>query len=190
MKTAQDIKANNVILIDGSPWLVQKAEYTKSGRNSAIMKMKLKNLLTGSSTESVYKFDDKIDIVILEKIDTTFSYKSDDLYVFMDEEFNQYELRSEDLEAVLPFIVDGMTDICNAVFFEGKVISVDLPTTIIRQIEYTEDAARGDTTGKVMKIAKLSNGTEIKVPDFCNTGDWIEIDTRTAEYKSRAKAPV
>lgn len=190
MKTAQDIKANNVILIDGSPWLVQKAEYTKSGRNSAIMKMKLKNLLTGSSTESVYKFDDKMDVVILEKIDTTFSYKSDDLYVFMDEEFNQYELRAEDLESVLPFIVDGMTDICNAVFFEGKVISVDLPTTIVRQIEYTEDAARGDTTGKVMKIAKLSNGTEIKVPDFCNTGDWIEIDTRTAEYKSRAKAPV
>jgi elongation factor P len=90
----------------------------------------------------------------------------------------------------LPYIVDGMSDICEAVFFEGKVISVDLPTMIVRQITYTEGSARGDTSGKVMKPAKLSNGTEIKVADFCEIDDWIEIDTRTGEYKSRAKAPV
>ncbi|MDT8282024.1 MAG: elongation factor P, partial [Gammaproteobacteria bacterium] len=118
------------------------------------------------------------------------SYANDGVYVFMDEEYNQYELNADDLESVLPYIVDGMTDICQAVFFEGKVISVDLPTTIVRQIIYTEGSARGDTSGKVMKDAKLSNGTVIKVADFCDIGDWIEIDSRTGEYKSRAKAPV
>ena len=189
MKTAQYIKPHNVVLIDGSPWLVQKADYTKSGRNSAIMKMKLKNLLTGSSTETVYKFDDKVDVVSLDKIDVTFSYKADDRYVFVDTDYNQYELGADDLETVLPFLVDGMTDLCNAVFFDGKVISVDLPTTVVRQIDYTEDAARGDTSVKVMKIARLAHGTEIKGPDFCDTGDWIEIDSRTAEYKCRAKMP-
>jgi elongation factor P len=189
VKTAQDIKVNNVLLIDGSPWIVQRAEYTKSGRNSAIMKMKLKNLLTGSSSETVYKFDDKVEQVMLDHIDVTYSYKTDDMYVFMDEEYNQYELNVDDIEAVLPFIVDGMTDICTAVFFQGKVISVDMPTTIVRQIDYTEASARGDTSGKVMKPARLSNGTELKVADFCEVGDWIEIDTRTGEYKSRAKAP-
>ncbi|MDT8281650.1 MAG: elongation factor P, partial [Gammaproteobacteria bacterium] len=61
MKTASEMKVNNVALIDSQPWLIQKAEYTKSGRNSAIVKMKLKNLLTGSSTETVYKFDDKME---------------------------------------------------------------------------------------------------------------------------------
>ncbi|MDH5572045.1 MAG: elongation factor P [Gammaproteobacteria bacterium] len=190
MKTAQEMKPNSVALIDGQPWLIQKTEYTKSGRNSAIVKMKLKNLLTGSSTETVYKFDDKMDPVILDRLEVTYSYSADSLYVFMDEEYNQHELKAEDLESVLPFIVDGMTDICIAVFFEGKVISVDLPTTIVRQIAYTEGSARGDTSGKVMKPAKLSNGTELKVADFCEIGDWIEIDTRTGEYKSRAKAPV
>ncbi|PIP80592.1 MAG: elongation factor P [Gammaproteobacteria bacterium CG22_combo_CG10-13_8_21_14_all_40_8] len=190
MKTAQDIKVNNVVLIDGQPWIVQKADYTKSGRNSAIMKMKLKNLLTGSTSETVYKFDDKMDQVMLEQIDVTYSYSMDNVYVFMDEEFNQYELSADDIESVLPYIVDGMTDVCKAVFFEGKVISVDLPITIVRQIVYTEGSARGDTSGKVMKTAKLSNGTEIKVADFCNIEDWIEIDSRTGEYKSRAKAPV
>ncbi|SEF86361.1 elongation factor P [Marinobacterium lutimaris] len=189
MKTAQDIKVNNVVLIGGEPWIVQKAEYTKSGRNSAIMKMKLKNLLSGSTTETVYKFDDKMEQVILDQIEVTYSYKSDDLYVFVDEEYNQYELSADDIESVLPYIVDGMSDVCNAVFFQGKVISVDLPTTIVRQIDYTEASARGDTSGKVMKPANLSNGTAVKVADFCEVGDWIEIDTRTGEYKSRAKAP-
>jgi len=190
MKTAQEMKPNSVALIDGQPWLIQKAEYTKSGRNSAIVKMKLKNLLSGSSTETVYKFDDKMEPANLDRIEVTFSYSSDSVYVFMDGEYNQYELNADDLESVLPFIVDGMTDICNAVFFEGKVISVDLPTTIVRQIVYTEGSARGDTSGKVMKDARLSNGTVIKVADFCNADEWIEIDSRTGEYKSRAKAPV
>ncbi|MCP5209402.1 MAG: elongation factor P [Hahellaceae bacterium] len=190
MKTAQEMKPNSVALIDGQPWLVLKAEYTKSGRNTAIMKMKLRNLLTGSTTETVYKFDDKLEQVTLDKVDVTYSYYSEPNYVFVDEEYNQYELNKDDIESVLPFIVDGMTDTCEAVFFEGKVISVDLPTTIVRQIDYTEGSARGDTSGKVMKPAKLSNGTEVKVADFCEIGDWIEIDTRTGEYKSRAKAPV
>ena len=190
MKTAQEMKPNSVALIDGQPWLIQKAEFTKSGRNSAIVKMKLKNLLSGSSTETVYKADDKMEPVILDRAKVTYSYFSEPNYVFMDEEFNQYELNQDDLESVLPFIFDGMTDVCEAVFFEGKVVSVDLPTTIVRQITYTEGSARGDTSGKVMKPAKLSNGTEVKVADFCEIDDWIEIDTRTGEYKSRAKAPV
>ena len=190
MKLAQEIRTGNVIMLNGNPMVVQKAEYSKSGRNAAVVKMKLKNLLSNGGTETVFRADDRLDDVILEHKDCTYSYYGDPLYVFMDEEFNQYELNQDDLESVLPFIVDGMTDVCEAVFFEGKVVSVDLPTTIVRQITYTEGSARGDTSGKVMKPAKLSNGTEVKVADFCEIDDWIEIDTRTGEYKSRAKAPV
>ena len=189
MNTAQEIKANNVVQIDNQPWLVQRAEYTKSGRNSAIMKMKLKNLITGSTSETVYKFDDKIEKITLDQLDVTYSYSADSVYVFMDEEYNQYELQAEDVESVLPYIVDGMTDVCKAVFFQGSVISVDLPTTIVRKIAYTEASVRGDTSGKVMKSAQLENGTELKVPDFCTSDDWIEIDTRDGSYKSRTKAP-
>jgi len=189
MKTAQEMKANSVALIDGHPWLIQKAEFTKSGRNSAIVKMKLKNLINGSKTETVYKADDKMEPVILDRKEVTLSYISGEDYVFMDPEYNSYELRAEDLESVLPFIEEGMTDVCEAVFFEGKVISVDLPTTIVRQVVYTETAARGDTSGKVMKPAKLRNGTEVKVADFVNIDDWIEIDTRDGSYKGRTQAP-
>ena len=80
-----------------------------------------------------------------------------------------------------------MEDICEAVFFEGRLVSVELPTTISRQVVYTENAARGDTSGKVMKPAKLKNGTEIQVADFIQIDEWIDIDTRDNSFKGRSK---
>ncbi|RJG13426.1 MULTISPECIES: elongation factor P [Pseudomonas] len=191
MKTGKELKPGTVIRIDNDPWLVQKAEFTKSGRNSAIMKTKLKNLLTGYKTETVYSADDKLDDVILDRKEATLSFINGDIYTFMDTtDYTMYELNAEDIEGVLPFIEEGMTDICEAVFFEERLVSVDLPTTIVRQIDYTEGSARGDTSGKVMKPAKLKNGTELSVADFVEIGDWIEIDTREGgSYKGRTKAP-
>jgi elongation factor P len=80
-----------------------------------------------------------------------------------------------------------MEEVCEAVFYNGKAISVELPTTIVRTVTYTEPSARGDTSGKVMKTAKLANGHEISVAAFIEIGDRVEIDTRTGEFKSRAK---
>jgi len=188
MKTAQEFRAGQVAVINGEPWVIQKAEFNKSGRNSAVVKMKLKNLLAGTTTETVYKADDKLEPVILERKEVTYSYFADPLYVFMDNEYNQYEIEKSDLEGVLAFIEDGMPDVCEAVFYNERVISVELPTTIVRQIAYTEPAVRGDTSGKVMKIARLNNGAELKVSEFCEIGDFIEIDTRNGEYKARVKA--
>ena len=187
MKTAQEFRAGQVANINGTPWVIQKAEFNKSGRNSAVVKMKLKNLLTGAATETVFKADDKFETIILERKEVTYSYFADPLYVFMDAEFNQYEIEKDDLEGVMTFIEDGMTDVCEAVFYNDKVISVELPTSIVRQIAYTEPSVRGDTSGKVMKIAKLNSGYELKVAEFINIDEHIEIDTRTGEYKSRAK---
>lgn len=188
MKTAQEFRAGQVANINGQPWVIQKAEFNKSGRNSAVVKMKLKNLLTGAGTETVFKADDKLEPIILERKEVTYSYFADPLYVFMDTDFNQYEIEKADLEGVMAFIEDGMSDVCEAVFYNDRVISVELPTTITRQIAYTEPAVRGDTSGKVMKTARLNNGAELQVSAFCEIGDYIEIDTRTGEYKSRVKA--
>lgn len=187
MKTAQELRAGNVIDISGSPWVILKADYNKSGRNSAVVKMKLKNLLSGVNTESAYKADDKFDQVILERKEVTYSYFSDPLYVFMDTEYNQYEVEAENLGDNINFIEDGMSDVCEAVFYDGKAISVEFPTVIVREVSYTEPAARGDTSGKVTKPAKLVNGFELQVPAFIEIGEKIEIDTRTGEFRSRAK---
>ncbi|GAB3249405.1 elongation factor P [Chitinimonas naiadis] len=187
MKTAQELRAGNVVMVDGQPMVVLKAEYSKSGRNASVVKMKLKNLLSGSGSESVYKADEKFDVVVLEKKECTYSYFADPMYVFMDTEFNQYEVEAENVGDTVNFIVDGMEDLCEVVFYDGKAISVELPTTIVREVEYTEPAVRGDTSGKVMKPAKLKGTTfELPVAAFIEIGDKIEIDTRTHEFKKRA----
>jgi elongation factor P len=184
MKTAQEVRIGNVIMVDGNPMVALKCEYNKSGRNSAVVKMKLKNLLNESSTESVFNASDKFDVVILEKKEVTYSYFADPMYVFMDDEYNQFEVDSESMEDALKFLEDGMK--CDVVFYEGKAISVELPNSVSREIIYTEPAVKGDTSsGKVMKTAKLQTGFELMVPLFCDTGDMIEIDTRTLEYKNR-----
>ncbi|AOJ68199.1 MULTISPECIES: elongation factor P [Burkholderia] len=185
MKTAQELRVGNVVMVGNDAWVVSKTEYNKSGRNAAVVKMKLKNLLTNAGQESVYKADDKFDIVVLDRKEVTYSYFADPMYVFMDADYNQYEVEAEMMGDALNYLEDGMT--CEVVFYNEKAISVELPTILVREITYTEPAVKGDTSsGKVLKNAKLSTGFELQVPLFCNTGDKIEIDTRTNEYRSRA----
>ena len=83
MKTAQELRAGNVFMVGNEPMVVQKTEYIKGGRSSAKVSMKLKNLLTGAASESIYKADDKFDVVILARKNCTYSYFADPMYVFM-----------------------------------------------------------------------------------------------------------
>jgi len=186
MKTAQELRSGNVIMVGNDPLIVQKAEYNKSGRNAAVVKMKLKNLLTGTPAESVYKADDKFEIVILDRKEVSYSYFADPMYVFMDGEYNQYEIESENMTDALKYLEDGLMW-CEVVFYNGKAISVELPNSVVREVTYTEPAVKGDTSGKVMKPARLSTGFEVQVPAFVEIGDKIEIDTRTDEYRNRVK---
>jgi elongation factor P len=183
MKLAQEVRAGNVIMVGKDPMVVQKAEFTKSGRNASVVKMKLKNLLSNSGTETVYRADEKFDTVQLEKKDVTYSYFADPMYVFMDTEFNQFDVEKDNLGDALNYLEEGLP--CELTFYDGRAISVELPNSVDREITYTEPAVKGDTSGKVMKPAKLKNGFEVLVPLFVTTGDRIEIDTRTGEYRRR-----
>jgi elongation factor P len=184
MKTAQELRAGNVIMVGNDPMVILKAEYSRSGRNGSVVKMKMKNLLTESAKENVYSADDKFDQIILDRKECTYSYFADPMYVFMDGEYNQYEIESESMGDSINYIEDGMP--CEVVFYNEKAISVELPNTIVREVIYTEPAVRGDTSGKVMKPAKINTGFELPVAAFIEIGDKIEIDTRTNEFKKRA----
>ena len=183
MKIAQEVRAGNVIMGGKDPMVVQKAEFSKSGRNASVVKMKLKNLLSGSGTETIYRADEKFDVVQLERKPVTYSYFADPLYVFMDDEYHQHEVERESLGDAINYLADGLA--CELTFYEGKAISVELPTSVVREVSYTEPAVKGDTSGKVMKPAKIANGFQVQVPLFVSTGDSIEIDTRTGEYRRR-----
>ncbi len=186
MKTAQEIRSGNVIMVGRDPLVVQRAEFNKSGRNASVVKMKLKNLLSGAASETVYRADEKFEMVMLERKEVAYSYFAEPSYVFMDAEFNQYEMDRENMGDALNYLEDGMP--CELVLFQGRPISVEIPQTLVREIAYTEPAVRGDTSGKVLKPAKLTTGFEVPVPLFCSTGDKIEIDTRSGEYRNRVKS--
>jgi elongation factor P len=163
MKIAQEIRAGNVIMHSTQPWVVLKTEYSRGGRNAATVRMKLKSLL--------------------DKKDCTYSYFADPMYVWMDGEYNQYEVEAENMGDALNYLEDGLP--AEVVFYEGKAISVELPTSLEREITWTEPAVKGDTSGKVLKPAKIATGFEIGVPIFVAQGDKVEIDTRTGEYRRR-----
>jgi elongation factor P len=183
MKLAQELRVGNVVQLGKDPLVVLRAEYNRGGRNSATMRLKLKNLLSGSVSENVYKADEKMDVLVLDRKEVTYSYFADPSYVFMDADYNQYEVDKECMGDALNYLEDGMP--CEIVLYDGRAISVEIEQSYVREITYTEPAVRGDTSGKVLKPAKLASGFEVQVPLFCATGDKIEIDTRTHEYRRR-----
>ena len=165
-------------MVGSDPMVVMKTEYNTSGRNAAVVKLKLKNLLTSSATENVFKADEKFETLVLERKEVTYSYFADPHYVFMDKDYNQIDVDRESMGTALDYLEENM--ICELVFYDDKPISVEML--------YTEPAVKGDTSGKVMKSAKIKpGGFQVSVPAFVEIGDKIEIDTRTAEYKSRVK---
>ena len=183
MKLAQEIRAGNVIMQGKDPMVVLKTEYSRGGRNAATVRIKMKNLLNGAGAELVFKADDKMDQIILDKKDCTYTYFADPMYVFMDSEYNQFEVEAENMGDAIQYLEDNMS--VEVVFYDGKAISVELPTSLVREITDTEPAVKGDTSGKVLKTAKIATGFEIAVPLFVQTGDKVEIDTRTHEYRKR-----
>ena len=115
MKTAQEVRVGNVIMVGTDPMVVLKAEYSRSGRNGSVVKMKMKNLLTESARETVFSADDKFEQVMLDRKEVTYSYFADPMYVFMDEEFNQYEIEAESMGDALNYLEDNMP--CEVVFY-------------------------------------------------------------------------
>ena len=183
MKTAQEIRAGNVVMHGRDPMIVLKSEYSRGGRNAATVRLKLRGLLSNTGTEVVFRADDKVEQVRLDHTDCTYSYFADPMYVFMDSDFNQYEVETANMGDALNYLEDGMP--VEVVFYEGKAISVEVPTSVEREIVWTEPAVKGDTSGKVLKPAKIATGFEVPVPIFVAQGDRIEIDTRTGEYRRR-----
>ena len=122
---------------------------------------------------------------MLDHKEVTYSYFADPMYVFMDADYEQYEVEAENMTDALKYLEDGLQ--CEVVFYNGKAISVELPNSVVREVVYTEPAVKGDTSGKVMKPARIGTGFELPVPAFVEIGDKIEIDTRTDEYKNRVK---
>ena len=184
MKIAQELRSGNVIMVGKDPMVVLKAEYNKGGRNAATMKMKMKNLLSGNNTETVYKADERFELVMLDKKEVTYSYFADPMYVFMDSEYNQIDIEKESIGDAINYLEDGMSG--EAVFYNGRAISFELPTTVVREVTYTEPGFKGDTATGGTKPATTETGFVVQVPLFISNGDLIRVNTTSGTYVERA----
>jgi elongation factor P len=186
MKTAQELRPGNVIKVDNKLFLVQKQIFNQGGRNASTVKLKLQNLDNKTLSEPVYKASEKFDNIQLDRKQMQFLFKSGDMYTFMNQEtYEQIEISEEFLGDNAKYLKEEM--IIDVILYEERPISIELPIVLEYDITYTENAVKGDTSGKILKTAMLDAGFEIQVPAYCVIGNRIRIDTRTGEFMERAK---
>jgi len=181
-----DLKKGTVISIDGQPYKVVEYAQKVMGRGGSIVNVRVKNLITGNVLPKTYKGQERIEAAEVTNQTVQYLYSDGTSVFFMNPgSFEQFELPLSDAEDVPKFIKEGSE--VQLQFFEGRVIAVDLPTTVTLAVEYTENVVKGDTTSSVLKDAKLETGITVKVPAFIKTGDELKIDTRDGSYVERAK---
>ena len=186
MISAGDFRNGVTFEMDGQVMQVVEFQHVKPGKGSPFVRTKMRNVINGGVTETSFNPTDKFEEAYIERRDMEYSYNDGSLYYFMDLE--TYEQEPID-EGMLPdgfkFVKENTT--CKIMSYKGKVFGVEPPNFMELEITDTEPGVRGDTATNVTKPATVETGAEVKVPLFINTGDRIQIDTRTGEYLGRVK---
>ena len=181
-----DLKKGVVCQIDSQPYRVIDYNQKVMGRGGSIVNVKLKNLITGAVIPKTFKGQDKIEPAEVTSKTVQYLYNDGSVFFFMDpNSFEQFELPADLVDEAKNFMKEG--DELALQFFDGKVITVEMPKNVYLEVTYTEAVVKGDTTSSVLKDATLETGAIVKVPAFIKVGDVISVDTSTGEYRERKK---
>jgi elongation factor P len=185
MYSTSDFKKGLAIIYEGQPFLITDCQHHKPGKGAAVVRTKLRNLLTGISIDPTFRSGDKVPRADLEEKIGQFLYFSEGSYHFMDPaSYEQYQVAESIIDDKKNYMQENME--VQLLFFEGRIISIEIPNHVVLPIVECMPAARGDTVSGATKPAKLSTGYSCQVPLFVNEGDKIRIDTRTGMYIERA----
>lgn len=180
-----DIKNGMTIIMDGNLCTIQEFQHVKPGKGPAFVRIKLKNLRTGSTTEDTYNTNIKIQKAHIDKTEVQYLYNSGDTYTFMNNEtYEQIEVPAKVLGDNIKFIKEGLT--INLDIYEGEIIGITLPEKVEYEVIETEPAVKGNTTNNANKDAKIETGYVVKVPLFINQGEKIIVSTKDGKYSGRA----
>lgn len=180
-----DIKNGMTVIIDGKLCVIVEFQHVKPGKGSPFVKMKLKNLRTGSIVVETFNTNIKIEKAHVDKSKSQFLYEDGENYVFMNNEtYDQMELSKDTLGDNVKYLKEGLE--IQIAMYEGEIIGIDLPEKIDYVVTTTEPAVKGNTTSSAMKDATLENGLVIKVPLFINEGETITVSTLDGSYAGRA----
>tara|TARA_B100000678_G_scaffold230567_1_gene199049 strand:+ start:1317 stop:1886 length:570 start_codon:yes stop_codon:yes gene_type:complete len=181
-----DLKKGVVVQLDGKPFRVVEYSQKVMGRGGSIVNVRLKNLIDGGVIPKTFKGQERIDSAEVTNQNVQYLYNDGSTFFFMDPNtFEQFELSSDIVDDNAGYLKEGES--LNLQFFDGRVITVELPKNVYLEVTYTEDVVKGDTTSSVLKDATLETGLVAKVPAFIKIGDIISVDTSTGEYRERKK---
>jgi elongation factor P len=189
MPNASDLRRGGRVELDGEPYVVLDVHFqSPSARGAAtLVKTKVRNLRTGNVFDRTFKAQDRVVEPQVELRPVQYLYADDAGYHFMDgESYEQFALSADELGDVAGYLKEGLSGI-RSVLFNDRVISIELPQTLVLRVEQTDPAIKGATAQAQTKPATLETGLVIQVPAYLESGELVQVDTREARFISRAK---
>lgn len=185
MIDVNDLRKGVIFEYDGSLYRVMEYTHHKPGRGNAIIRVKMRNIRTGSTVERTWNSGDRVQDVRLDYHNVQYLYNDGDLFYFMDAETFEQPAVSRDLIGdYAGFLKEGME--VKLTFYQDEALDIELPTTVDLKVTQAEVAVRGDTATGVTKRVTVETGQSVDVPSFVKEGDVIRVDTRTGAYVTRA----
>lgn len=180
-----DIKNGMTLILEGKLVTVVDFQHVKPGKGPAFVRIKYRDLRTGSTIEDTFNTNLKLEKAHVEKMQMQFLYKENDNYVFMNtNDYSQMEVSSSIIGDDAKFLKEGL--IIEIQMYEGEILGIVLPEKIDYKVTETTDAVKGNTTNNAMKDATIESGYTIKVPMFISEGETIILSTKDGKYVSRA----
>ena len=184
MISSNDFRTGVTVELDGSVWRVVEFLHVKPGKGSAFVRTKLKNVQTGNTVEKTFRAGETVPQANLEKRNMQYTYKDSDDFVFMDmETYEETRMSEKSLGDRVNYLKEEME--VNVIFWDEKVLEVELPTSVVLEITDTDPGVKGDTATGGTKPATVETGAQVMVPLFISIGEKIKIDTRDGSYLGR-----
>ncbi|MBI4023113.1 elongation factor P [Candidatus Berkelbacteria bacterium] len=179
-----DLKVGTFFELDSVPHQVLAAEHSKMGRGGAVLRTKVRNLLSGATYDRTFQGSDQFPDADVSRRKGQFLYADEASATFMESEtFEQYPLNRDRLGNALHYLKEGLE--VDLILYNGSVLGVELPAKVNLVITYTEPGFKGDTQSTVTKPATLETGYEVQVPLFIKQGETIRVSTQTGQYVER-----
>ena len=184
MASTNDLKNGMVLNLDNQLWSVVEFQHVKPGKGPAFVRTKLKAVLSGKVVDKTFNAGTKVETANVDKRDMSFSYKEGDDFVFMDSStYDFVHISADTVGDAANFMLENQTAV--VAVHEGTPLYVELPTSVVLEITYTEPGLQGDRSTGGTKPATLETGYQIAVPLFLETGTKVKVDTRTGDYLGR-----
>lgn len=186
MATTNDLKNGMVLNLDGQLWAVVWFQHHKPGKGGAVVRTKLKSVLSGKVVDRTFNADVKVDIASVDKRDMQYLYHDGTSFVFMDNDtYDQLELSDDVVSEAKDYLLENQNAV--VAVHEGNPLYIELPASVELLIEYTEPGLQGDRSSGGTKPARLETGKEIQVPLFITSGEKVKVDTRDGSYLGRVQ---